>query len=296
MSGCARTCLLWILGWVAGACAFFFFLRRYGIVDPQIWWASGIGGFCIGTAAGFVVGAFGLAKERRSLLDAAMGVPPRDGEWVAVSGTIRSSDPLPAPISGVESAVYEYRITREDRSTSESSTLLFYEGNALTPTTIGTRFGAVRLLAVPTLDVPYAKVERARAIENAKRYVASTTFETSATPKDQRKGVTKESTDDSGVFRVDRESHGGTDEIEECDFEEKHVRQGETVCVFGLYSRQRGGIVPHRNWAKLANVTIGNGNDVAEKLRKRMWNWSIAALGLALVAIGAAALYIATAS
>lgn len=287
MTGCARTCLLWVLGWVAGACAFFFLLREIRYVEPHIWWASGIAGVCSGMAAGYAIGVRGLARERRMLLHAARGATPPDGQWVAVSGAIRSSSPLRAPISGAESVAYEYRITHEDNRSSDASTLLYYDGKALARSTIG----SVRLLAVPSLDVPKAKVDRKRAVENAQRYVASTTFETRGTSRDERKGVEAESTSDEGEFRRDREYHGGID-VAGCTFEERHIAQNETVCAFGLYSRERGGLVPHPNWAKPTRIMRGDAATVAAELLKRMQRWKVGATCFAAAAIAAAAVYL----
>jgi hypothetical protein len=45
---------------------------------------------------------------------------------------------------------------------------------------------------------------------------------------------------------------------------------GEPVCAFGLYSRERGGLIPHPDWSKHARITRGGAATVAAALRSRM--------------------------
>jgi hypothetical protein len=42
------------------------------------------------------------------------------------------------------------------------------------------------------------------------------------------------------------------------------------VCVFGLYSETRGGIVPHANWSKQARLLKGSGEAGLGTLSKRV--------------------------
>ena len=78
-------------------------------------------------------------------------------------------------------------------------------------------------------------------------------------------------TDDDGMFRVDK---GGMADVEvdlaDCTLSERHIKQGETVCAFGLYSAARGGLIPHPNWAKQARLMRGDVTAVAAQLRTRM--------------------------
>jgi hypothetical protein len=73
--------------------------------------------------------------------------------------------------------------------------------------------------------------------------------------------------------------------VSDCDFEERHIRNGETVCAFGLYSRERGGLVPHANWAKPTRIMRGEASVVAEQLRLRLRRWKTFAIVLTVIAV-----------
>ena len=64
MKGCARSCLLWLIGWAAAGSAFFFYLRRFGVYVPQIRWASVLAGYFVVLTESYVIVIIGLAKER----------------------------------------------------------------------------------------------------------------------------------------------------------------------------------------------------------------------------------------
>lgn len=290
MKGCARTCLLWLVGWGAAAYAFFRYFRSLGRLDlsPLIWAsiAAGLGvAFCLGSAQ--VI--FTTARERGLLLGAATGTPLVDGKWTAVSGPIHAMRAVRAPLSGTSAVAYEYKISRVEGSGKSRGPRTYYEGKALVPSTIATRQGSVRLLSVPVFDIERAALTKDTAARHAASYIAATQFETGATPKAQRAGtVEKESTDDDGNFRVDRQAtdrHVPAEELETFDFEERHIAQSETVCAFGVYSSQRGGLVPNPNWAYQTRIMRGDAATVARQLRTRMIRYAIG------IAVFAAATY-----
>jgi hypothetical protein len=162
----------------------------------------------------------------------------------------------------------------------------YYEGKAVVPSTIATRHGSVRLLAVPTFDLPPAGFSNYQdAVANAREYIAATTFQTKHTPKDHRTGMEEEHADDDGNFKVDKR-HYVEKEIDINGFQltEHHVKQNETVCAFGLYSHQRGGLIPHPNWAKQTRLMLGDAEKGAAQLRNRIMKYFIG-----IVCFGAAA-------
>jgi hypothetical protein len=291
MKGCARTCLLWLAGWAAAGSAFYSYFRGLGVYEPQIWWASVAGGLAVAMTVSYVIGIITFVKERGMLLGAMVGRPANDGDWIAVSGNIRSLDPLRAPLTGVPSVAYQYEMYQMVSSGKSSSKQVYYEGKGLAPSTIATKQGAIRLLAVPTLDVPVEKTDPRAAIANAERYVSETTFETSKTPKDQRTNMEKESADDDGMFRVDKKRSDDEVEIAQCQLEERHIKQGEMVCAFGLYSSARGGLIPHPNWAKQARLMRGDANTVAGQLRTRIIKYAFGVVICAGIAFGIVRLY-----
>jgi hypothetical protein len=288
MAGCARTCVLWLLGWAGAAAAFYVYFRGFGILEPHIYWASGGAGLCVAIAVSYVVGIVNSFRERSMLLEASVGATPDDGKWVAVSGHIHALSPLRSPLSATSAAVYEYKISRMVRSgKSGSSEISLYDGKALVPSTIATRHGTVRLLSVPTLDVKPEDLSDQVARANAQRYIEATQFQTRRTPKDKRVGVEQESTDEDGNFRRD-DYYPPESEVDlaACMFSEKVIRQNEAVCAFGLYSRQRGGLIPHPNWAKQTRIMRGDATTVAGQLRGRMIKYAIGLIIVSAIVYG----------
>jgi hypothetical protein len=286
MKGCARTCLLWLAGWAIAALSFFAYFRTLGDLPEGIYWASAGAGLCAIAVLGYILGIGNAAKERAMLIDSMTGTPPTDGKWVAVSGRIHSMHKLHAPLSGESVVAYTYKIWRSEGSGKSSTQVTHFEGKALIPSTIATRTGTVRLLAVPLFDFPDEELDLDKAFGNASEYIARTTFETDATPKDQRAGtMEKESADDDGNFRVDKRSKNAMEiPIDSCHLEEKHIKQNEMVCAFGLYSAARSGLIPHANWAKQTRVMRGDAETGARLLRNRMLKYliGIAVFGAAI--------------
>jgi hypothetical protein len=103
------------------------------------------------------------------------------------------------------------------------------------------------------------------------QYVSETAFQTMGTPRSQKIGMEHEMTDDDGQFRVDKRlDEDPPVDIADCSLTERFIKQGETVCAFGLYSAARGGLIPHPNWAKQARLMRGDATAVAGQLRSRM--------------------------
>lgn len=294
MKGCARTCLLQLLGWGIASAAFFYSFQSLGHHDA-IWWASIGAGLFVMIAIGYAWAIKDLLIERRMLLDAATGAQPADGRWVAVSGRIHSMHSLRGPLTGEDVVAYQYKISRMERSGKSSSDVTYYEGKALVPSTISTRSGSIRLLSVPTFDVPAATFSRyVDTLERAREYVATTPF---VAPKEARSTVEHESTDDDGNYRLDKRWFPDREvDLDGFTFEEKHVQQNETVCAFGLYSQQRGGIIPHPNWAKQTRIMRGDAEGVARQLRSRIIRYTIGIAVFSALAYGIVRLYAANAS
>ncbi len=288
MKGCARSCAIWLFGWLAFSFAFYRYFLTLGDLREGLYWASGGAGLAVIIVCSYLFGIVQSTRERSVLLESINGGPLEDGKWVAVSGRIHSLQRINAPLSGESVVAYKYTISRSEGSGKSRTTVNHFEGMALIPSTISTRTGSVKLLAVPTFDMRAADLDLATAISNATRYVANTPFETNETPKDQRAGtVEKESTDDDGNFRVDKRSNNALDiPIDSCSFEERHVKQNEEICAFGLYSQQRNGLVPHPNWSKQARIMRGSAESVAGQLRSRVIKYAIGVIVFSAIAWG----------
>ncbi len=199
-----------------------------------------------------------VLRNRGLLRGALAGTPPVDGKWAGLSGVIRSSSPLISPLSRTSVVAFKYRIHETVGTGKNRREVVHYEGTALAASTISTNLGPYRLLAVPSFDMSNRDVDADTARRNAEAYIATTEFETQHTAKEDRQTFGKEWTDDDGVFRRDRK---GSDKVglDSCRFEEQIIAQGERVCVLGLYSEARGGIIPDPNWARLTQVIRGDG-------------------------------------
>lgn len=294
MKGCARSCILWLLGWGAAAYAFYRYFVTLRDFGPPMYWASAIAGLLVVAVIGYALGIATTYRERAMLLDAIAGTPPEDGQWVALSGTIHATTPLTGPISGARAVMYEYRISKTQRATKGGTTeVVLYEGKALVPSTIATRQGSVRLLALPALnEIPAATVSSAEALKNARQYAAKTQFTFYDTGKKRTARLEEEWTDDDGNFRQDRQHSPAELELtEDLHYEEKHIAPGEPVCAFGLYSRARGGLIPHPNWSKHTRITRGDATTVAGALRYRMVRYLIGIVICSAAVYGIVRLY-----
>lgn len=294
MKGCATSCVLWLLGWGAAAGAFYYYFVNLHDFGPPMYWASAFAGLFVVAIVAYARGIGLSYRERKMLLEAVAGTPPADGEWVAVSGTIHSMNPLTAPISGASVVAYEYKIHRHERFGRNNSEIIYYQGKALAPSTISTRQGGVRLLSVPMFnELQSETIPWQQAVERAKEYVSRTTFELMDTSQKRRTKLEDEWTDDDGEFRLDRRrSSAHVDLAEDFRFDEKHVKQGEQICAFGLYSRQRGGLIPHENWSNQTRLMRGDAANVAGQLRSRMVKYGIAIVIFSGLIYGIVRLYL----
>jgi hypothetical protein len=293
MKGCARSCLLLLLGWGVAAYAFYAYFIRLHDFGPPMYWGSAAAGLFVVASIAYAIGIVTAHRERKMLLEAMTGTPPADGQWAGVSGTIQSTTPLTAPFSGERVVAYEYKIARDERVGKSTSEVIYYDGKALAPSTIATRQGSVLLLAVPAFtDIAAEPLLASAAFDRATAYIRQTTFTTHETSKSRRTRVEEEWTDDDGQYRNDRRRHDG--EIDLTDgfrFHEKNIKQGEQVCAFGLYSRQRGGLIPHPNWAKQMRLMRGDTTNVAAQLRSRMIKYFVGSVIFAALAYGIVRFY-----
>lgn len=287
MKGCARSCLTGVVGLVVAIAASLLLFRQFGPDRETTVPAAVAAGFLATLSISLLWSARGVLRDRGLIRGALAGQPPVDGKWAGFSGVIRSSSPITSPISGKSAVAFKYTISQRVGSGKSAHTIPHYEGTALAAPKISTSTGTFRLLAVPTFDLPTSDVETGDALRNAAAYIAATHFETKATPKQDRQTVEKEWTDDDGVFRRDRQ---GTDDADLalCRFDEQMIAQGEPVCVLGLYSQERGGIVPDPNWANQTRVIQGDGESGVAQLGTRARRYIIGALFCGAIAAGIA--------
>lgn len=245
-----RSCTIWLavyllLAAAAGAVAY----RRYP--DPSVAAGAGfVGGAVLWMAVGYFAGIarkFGTASMiKRALNDDA----PRDGQKIAAIGRLSpSGGALTSPLSKSACVAYRYEI----RSGPLNDDASFYEGFALTPSVIQGRQRSIRLLAMPDFKtVGWQTVPAAQAQGNAEEYIAATNFRESIL-RDFKTVVADTIAmykDTDGSVRWDQKGvqppldAGKPIDLQRATYREQLLRPGDSVCVIGTYSAERGGIVP----------------------------------------------------
>jgi hypothetical protein len=200
------------------------------------------------------LGIGSLRKARMEGGDAALLAepegPPRDGERVAIGGTIElTGPPLRAPLSGVECVAYDYSISHwvpGSTGRERGSDRIDRSGMALAPSQVRTSLRSVRLLAYPGLEgFPSSGLEHAGTVERARRYIEATTFQdqSSLLAVGEVAGLMADRT---GNVRKDWKvtSH---DDLENARFSERVLPVGAKACVIGRYSAGENAIVPEAN-------------------------------------------------
>jgi hypothetical protein len=248
-----KSFLITLLTW-AGAFAALWWGARELFYPPGDWIGAALVSFFVALGIG------GLRKARIDRRDAAIVArpegPPRDGERVAIAGTLEATgEPLLAPLSRQPCLVYDYSISHipkhallsENRSdpTSRPSPVIERSGLALAPLVIRSNLREVRLLAYPGLEGFSESDLGEGTIERARRYIAATRFEEQSI-LDAPGQVAKVVGDRTGSLRVDwkMSSH---ENLEDSSFSERLVPPGAKACVVGLYSAAENGIVPQAN-------------------------------------------------
>ena len=293
MKGCTRSCLIGLVGFLVSIAAFVVLLLQLG-ADPN---SVAVPAVAAGLLATLSISsawyALDMLRDRGRIRDAIAGQTPVDGKWAGFSGTIRSASPITSPISGKSAVAFKYSISRRVGSGKSAYTTTYYEGAALASPRISTNVGTFKLLAVPLFDMATSEVEKSEAVRNAQTYIAATTFETTATPKEERQTAEKEWTDDDGFFRRDKQGAGEA-HLALCQLNEQMIAQGAQVCVLGLYSQARGGIIPDPNWAHQTRIILGDGEAGLVQQSASARRYFVGAFVFAAMAAGIAWAYVST--
>ncbi|MGZ5571820.1 MAG: ankyrin repeat domain-containing protein [Usitatibacter sp.] len=244
--------------------SFLVFLLSWGVSFLALWYGAHELFYPPGDWIGALIVSFGIALGIGSLLkarlerrDAAIVArpegPPRDGERVAIAGTIEATgEPLRAPLSGLDCVVYDYSIShvpkpppligKAKNQSSQPSPVIDRSGMAMAPSIIRSGVREVRLLAFPGLEGFPGSTLGDGTIERARGYIAATKFKEQSVLNAVGQ-VTKVMEDRSGSLRVDWKM-GSHTELENSAFEERLVPVGAKACVVGHYSAKENAIVP----------------------------------------------------
>lgn len=306
MRGCALAALTQLASWLLAVAGVMLFLDwRYGQGPTQ---TLGIGLFA-GTAAWAAGNCWltaGQAVWRRARLEAARtGARPVDGRQSVLAGRLRPlGAPLVAPLDGAACVCYGYKIYEDRGSGKKRHLATWYEGVGLTPAAIETQGGAFKLLAVPEpegeaferLAVPELEGgPSSPSGESARRRAASYVAGTQFAPRSAGlRELEARWNDADGAFRSDLSSvTDETVDLARCTLAQWRVAPGAEVCVFGLYSESRGGIVASPDW-KPTQLMLGDSRLVSRALRSRAITLAVVGSVLAAGAAGLVAAFVSS--
>ena len=267
-----KACGTWLATYVVLAAATGLIVYRR-IPEPAIAAICGaVGGGLAWMAVAYFAGIATKIARARMIRRGLGGEIPADGEKIAAIGRISSSGgALTSPLSKSPCVAYKYEI----RSGLGQDDFIYFDGFALTPSVIQGRMRNIRLLAWGDLEMMnWQIVSLAIAQPNAEEYIKATEFR-EPTVLNFRKAITDISAiykDDDGSVRWDqrgvRPPLDATRPLDQQNFayREKLVRPGDSVCVIGHYSAERGGIVPSKNpLIDAVSIEVGDENVFARR-------------------------------
>ncbi len=293
MRGCAIHTLLLAALWL-GLCAglVLFLQQAYGRSPSQTVGPSLLIGGIAWIAVLQWLSAAQAWRQRRALSRGMAGVPPRHGRQAVLVGNIQAlGATIVGPLDGALCVAYRYEISEHVGSGKKASHVTHYKGVALVPCVVTTPTGSYRLLAVPEIDGAIPESTRERMLAKAADYIQGTTFTSRTT---SARELEERWSDTDGAYRSDVSyGDGGTVDLANCRLIQQHVPSGAEVCVFGLYSDAKGGIVAHANWGKPTRLVVGSADQAARLLASSVRTRLIVGL---IIGAGASGLFWAFAS
>jgi hypothetical protein len=300
MKGCARSLALGFSLYLACAAAIACLLvGAFGLPIARTWPIALGAGLFIWVGLALIGGIVDVLRERASIGACLRGEHPVDGRQASLVGTITTTHPLlRAPLSGTLCLAYKYVISMLEQSGKHRSIVPVVEGIAIVPSTITTPCGSFRLLVVPTIepgDLMFSVDAgiREATLRNAAEHLRTGTFDSPG--KVVRGTLEKQLTDDDGAFQIDQNHSTQPITLDQCRFQESVIKSGQQVYVHGLYSEQRGGLVPHPNWAKDTRILTGDIDEVTRKLGRKIRNYTLGGVIFCGIGAGIVAYFLHTA-
>jgi ankyrin repeat protein len=276
----ARGCLLGIVFLAA------LFGAYYVVLTPRVEWPGNafLSGFGAVFSGIFISGLFGVfrayrdARRLRGASSNAVGTF-KDGETVAVAGTIRPLDaPLTAPFSGTPCVAYDYDIVHIAHRSTSNGTETYEQhdisGLALTPSIIDTPTGGVRLLSFAMLEEFPRQVQNSpSAHDRARDFVARTTFKPMGLTKvfTAFNALSEALTDEDGAVRMDWRMTDGEINYNSATIRERLVLPGQQVNAVGKYSTERRGLIAE-GMASLIQLRPGDAQTASRKMVGSAWS------------------------
>jgi hypothetical protein len=279
-----KACVIGLLTWAALSAAYWYVLRDR-LNPPADIWVSIVAGFLMAIVIGTIRTALASAADARRVRRAMepggfMGDQPKDGETLAVAGTIRPlGEALLAPFSRKRAVLYSYEIESiRAGARPESQMAKDYSGFALTPSVIDSTRGAVKLLCFPQLEAVEKDVVLAPdATTNAREYIANTQWTSMEgfNPAQIYREVREMLTDDDGQIRKDWRM-GDLQDLEGTTLMEQVVAPGSQVFAIGKWSAEKRGLIPDSGVP--ARLILGDARHVLTSLQRKVIGNLIGAL------------------
>jgi hypothetical protein len=266
MRGCALALILWFGGLAALAAGFWALLHyRLGQNPQDSVLPAAAAGVLAWIGVGLFRGAYRSWSEKKLLAAGLSGAPPADGRKAALFGQLEPlQDSLIAPFDGAPAVAYSYSVGQVIGSGKSRRDLVHYRGVGLAPSRLMAASGSYQLLAVPDFEGPAEQLSHGAMLPHAEKYVAATSFQPQ---KASFKELEARWADADGVYRSDI-SYVGDEHpsLIPCTLTQRRVAPGEKVCLIGLYSAARGGIVPYPDWSERTRLIVGDAQNGARVL------------------------------
>lgn len=245
--------------------------------------AAFIGGFIGGVLLTIVVSWLSAIPTRiiewLLIVRARFGGEPRDGQRVAILGTLRGHGELTAPFTRERCVLYSYEIIVREMHGNDTSGRKAWEGFAMVPLSIEHGGERTRILARPELpSLKPAHPAGVAAEESARRYVENTEFVVA--PKS---GEEKDLSHTAGNLRQDYRSDPAPSDNGFWHLVERHLPAGVDICALGTYRADRHALV--------APLTLRTGSAFGIEAAWRVVNAAIGAVIFAVIAVAAAAVF-----
>ena len=197
-----KGCLFLLAVLVAASAGYYYLFQGTELSDN--WWAP-IG---LGVGAAIVVANFlGIvAAIRQRQLSKRSPSEWRDGDKIVVSGRLQPQrGSITAPFSGKSATIVHYEVSRMVKSGDSSNSQTDFSGYLMTPCTVQTKRGALRLVGFPLLAQVSAEVcTNDDAYLRAANYLQTCQFqEQSANPLKALAALNEVLADDDGDLRID---------------------------------------------------------------------------------------------
>ncbi|HOC43631.1 MAG TPA: hypothetical protein PKJ99_11510 [Thermoanaerobaculales bacterium] len=248
--------------------------------------AAGFGGAVFLTFAAAFLWEVARRFRELSLLRASVGgAAPADGERIAACGVLVADGPLlEAPISGARAAIYKYEIVVPHQ---KSSSTVACSGYGLTPCHITTAAGSVRLLGYAEPTFRPALLDGPETRSRTQAYLGSAAI--TPTGLGAAREFLDTLVDDDGAIRSDSGSVPDVVGNPRLLLREHCVADGDSVCAFGKYSIDRGGLVPDPASVDPYPIRLRRGEAAAigRALVASAFGYSAGAVAMTGLAVGA---------